>query len=497
MKFKVFFSYSHDDEKYCDLLDKHFTALKRTDRIETWHDRQITPGTHLEPKIYAELDSSDIILLLISSSFVASKFCYSNEMLRAVERHKARTARVVPIMIRVVDVEGLPFAGLLRLPIDGKPINEARNKDGACFEVVEGIKKILDEEEEKAKKLKELGEELAKPEGRGDAAKQAKVLLKKGDLPGVVRILSTALEKGEIDVEKAASNHFSLALALDWQYEKPKALPHYEMAYRYRPDTFRYAFSYAKILQEQNLLAEACPIYEKGLEGLRIAAKADRSAYLPNVATTLNNLGNLYAKTQRNGDAEKAYDEALKSYRELAEANRSAYLPNVAMTLNNLGILYADTQRHGEAEKAYDEALNIRRELAEANRSAYLPDVAMTLNNLGNLYANTQRHGDAEKAYDEALKSYHELAEANRSAYLPYVAGTLNNLGNLYANTQRNGDAEKVLMESIGIRRELVKMSPQAYTHRLKMVLNSLQRLYLSQNRTEDARRIEEEINSL
>lgn len=46
-------------------------------------------------EIFAELEAADIVLLVISASFLASHFCYHREMKRALERHNAGAARVV------------------------------------------------------------------------------------------------------------------------------------------------------------------------------------------------------------------------------------------------------------------------------------------------------------------------------------------------------------------------------------------------------------------
>ena len=41
---KLFYSYSHKDEKFRDTLAKHLALLKRQGIIAEWHDRQIRPG---------------------------------------------------------------------------------------------------------------------------------------------------------------------------------------------------------------------------------------------------------------------------------------------------------------------------------------------------------------------------------------------------------------------------------------------------------------------
>jgi hypothetical protein len=55
-------------------------------------------------------------LLLISSDFIASDFCYRIELEQAMERHWRDEARVIPILLRPVDWQGTPFARLQSLP---------------------------------------------------------------------------------------------------------------------------------------------------------------------------------------------------------------------------------------------------------------------------------------------------------------------------------------------------------------------------------------------
>ncbi|MCP4549219.1 MAG: tetratricopeptide repeat protein, partial [bacterium] len=113
------------------------------------------------------------------------------------------------------------------------------------------------------------------------------------------------------------------------------------------------------------------------------------------------------------GQAEPLYQEALKHYRGLAESNPEAFLPDVATTLNNLANLHSDTQAYGPALKEYEEALKIRRGLAESSPEDFLPDVATTLNNLAILHKATQAYGPALKEYEEALKIRRSLAESS------------------------------------------------------------------------------------
>src|SRR5437763_12604544 len=92
--FHLFYSYAHEDERMRKKLEKHLISLQRQGFITGWHDRLINAGTQWEHEIDAHLNEAHIILLLISGSFLASTYCYSIEMKRALERHEAREARV-------------------------------------------------------------------------------------------------------------------------------------------------------------------------------------------------------------------------------------------------------------------------------------------------------------------------------------------------------------------------------------------------------------------
>jgi tetratricopeptide (TPR) repeat protein len=141
--FRVFFSYSHEDEKLRAGLEKHLSLLRREGAIESWTDHEIRPGQEWEKEIFSALEKADIVLLLVSASFIASDFCYSREMTRAVERHDAGSARVVPIILRPCDWKSAPFAKLQSLPAGAKPVTDWSNRDKAFLSVAEGIRGML------------------------------------------------------------------------------------------------------------------------------------------------------------------------------------------------------------------------------------------------------------------------------------------------------------------------------------------------------------------
>jgi TIR domain len=140
---EVFCSYAHKDESLLEELEVHLSILQRLGLISTWHDRKLVPGTDWEQAIDIHLETASLILLLISADFLASDYCYGKEMRRALERHQANEACVIPILLRPVAWRGAPFERLRALPTGARPITTWLNQDEAFADIVEGIGAML------------------------------------------------------------------------------------------------------------------------------------------------------------------------------------------------------------------------------------------------------------------------------------------------------------------------------------------------------------------
>ncbi|NJM71321.1 MAG: TIR domain-containing protein [Scytonema sp. RU_4_4] len=142
---EVFFSYAHEDENLRNELAKHLKLLERQGVIKAWYDRKITAGDEWKTEIEKQLNSAQIILLLVSSDFLASDFCWSVELKRAMKRHEVGEARVIPIILREVDWHEAPFAKLQALPRNAEPVTNWANRDQAFTDITKGIRRVVEE----------------------------------------------------------------------------------------------------------------------------------------------------------------------------------------------------------------------------------------------------------------------------------------------------------------------------------------------------------------
>jgi len=126
-------------------LEKHLSILKREKLIKEWYDGKIIPGRLQDREIGQNLARAEIVLLLISSDFIGSDYCWGNEMNQALKKHRRGAVRVIPIILRPVEDgwKGTVFGRLRALPRDGKPVTTWSNRDRAWADVVNGIRAAI------------------------------------------------------------------------------------------------------------------------------------------------------------------------------------------------------------------------------------------------------------------------------------------------------------------------------------------------------------------
>lgn len=130
-------------------LKAHLSPLVFEKRIALWDHSNIIPGADREKEMDKHLEEAQIILLLISSGFLASPYWYS-VMQRAMERYERKGVRVINVILRDCMWEKTLLNKLRPLPDDGASISEWANRgvdgeDKAYKNVAEGIFEVVEE----------------------------------------------------------------------------------------------------------------------------------------------------------------------------------------------------------------------------------------------------------------------------------------------------------------------------------------------------------------
>jgi tetratricopeptide (TPR) repeat protein len=309
-------------------------------------------------------------------------------------------------------------------------------------------------------RYREVEKALREASADRELSRKAQEYLEAGEIDKAGEILDRILETDERDEDRIAANHYYRALIFELQFQPLEALPHFEKAHQYRPDDMRYTNAYANVLWRENRATAARALFESNLRKLREVVQS-QPAQLPNLARTLQSLGNLYTRAKEFPKAESALREALDIRVKLA-VSEPKYEADIAAIENQLGALYIQTDRLTEARSALGESLTRSRAMARQNPNVYEPEVASVLHNLGSLYCRLGQVTECERAYKDAEEAWRKLAKRT-PAYRADLARTLNALGVMYRETKKPERSVDALNEASEIRADLAAQNPDAY----------------------------------
>ncbi len=140
---EIFFAYAKEDEDMRNQLARRLKRLQEQGVVKAWYDGEIIAGSNRKQEINKHLNQADIILLLISADFLASDECYQIEQM-AMARHRNRSARVIPILLRACDWEDA-FEELEVLPANHTPVKGWGDRDEAFKSITKGIRNVVNQ----------------------------------------------------------------------------------------------------------------------------------------------------------------------------------------------------------------------------------------------------------------------------------------------------------------------------------------------------------------
>lgn len=120
---KVFVSYSHKDDSWRKQLVEHLAVLEEEGLIEVCDDRKIEAGEDWFKDIHEQMLRARIAVLLISSSFLASRFIRDEEVPKLFARHERDGMKLYPLLVKPCPWQVVKWLSTLQLrPPDAKPL---------------------------------------------------------------------------------------------------------------------------------------------------------------------------------------------------------------------------------------------------------------------------------------------------------------------------------------------------------------------------------------
>lgn len=137
---RIFVSSADDDWSLARSgLGVHLKLAERNGQIAVSGSHKVPAGTEHRVWVVAEIERADIVLLLVSPSFLASDDVFDIELAKAMQRHEEGAARVIPVLARPVELSRAPFSDLMSLPRNQTPVALWKSADEAWTEITREI----------------------------------------------------------------------------------------------------------------------------------------------------------------------------------------------------------------------------------------------------------------------------------------------------------------------------------------------------------------------
>lgn len=138
----LLYVYASVDISFYNQIEKHLSQLKRQGFLSTWSVDKILAGANRDVEFEKHFSVAQVILLLLSSDFIASEHCY-NILMYALQKQVEGLVYVIPLLIHPFDWENSPLSALQVLPKNGNPVAKWRNRDEAFTLITQEIRKIV------------------------------------------------------------------------------------------------------------------------------------------------------------------------------------------------------------------------------------------------------------------------------------------------------------------------------------------------------------------
>ena len=439
---KVFIAYAHTDSAAKDKLITRLAVMKSEGLIDIWHDNEITGGDTWREEIFStHLPDSDLLLYLVSADSLDSENC-NKELAIALKEN----IRSIPIILEDCDWLNHQLSDFQAFPDKGLPINEWQPESKGWQNVVDGVRKTVDE--------MQFQTDSSSESARNNQL--AKWLFQQGNFLMMLQQIDRALEAYSHAIEFNMNNadaYSNRGVAYASKGDFDNAIKDHNTAIKLNP-------CQAGFYNNRGAAYVDRKDFDNGIQNYNMAIQLD-----PYYTEAYYNRGIAYA-------AKNAVDKAIIDYDTAIKLN-----PHHAEAYNNRGIAYGRKNKLNNAMQDFNMAIRINprhteahynRGIAHAGKNDFdnaiadytiaiklRPDSDAPYYNRGIAYFNKGEFNNAITDYTTALRinPRHASAYYNRgNAYFnkgefdeaitdyaralridPYHANAYNNSGSVYS----------------------------------------------------------------
>ncbi|CAF3809044.1 unnamed protein product [Rotaria sordida] len=157
---------------------------------------------------------------------------------------------------------------------------------------------------------------------------------------------------------------------------------------------------------------KAVSFYERALD----IHQNSSPSYHPDLATSYNNIGNIYSIMGEYSKALVSYEQALDIYRKSLPSDH----PHFAQSYNNMGMVYQNMGEYTKALSYFKQALDICQKSLPPNHQHF----AQSYNNIGILYENMGDYAKALSFFERSL----DVKKKTLPSMHPYIAKEKKNI---------------------------------------------------------------------
>ncbi|HRI62176.1 MAG TPA: SIR2 family protein [Saprospiraceae bacterium] len=133
-----------EDTEFLRGLEQAMLPMERNGEVTLFHHDRVLPGQDEVREMRAQIAEADVVLLLLSSDFLANDRLLDNELEWAKEKLAANPNALIPVVARACDWKAdRDLRKITPLPDDGLPIATGTDRDEAFQRIVNQLKRRL------------------------------------------------------------------------------------------------------------------------------------------------------------------------------------------------------------------------------------------------------------------------------------------------------------------------------------------------------------------